>query len=598
MEIGTVMAAIHASDQNRIDAVAGGAPPPQQELAALVLLRRLHAHGVQYFFCNPGTDFPAIVEAFSLAEANGEIGVSVPRPVVVPHENAAVAMAHGVYLMTGRPQAVMVHVNVGTANTVNGAANAARDQAPILLMAGRTPITETGLFGSRSRNIHWAQEMFDQAGMLREFVKWDGTLQMASETQAVVDRAMELMLSSPRGPAYLALPREIISTPIKVLRQDSRLRAVAGAPWPSPADIRALAQLVARADRPLIITSTAGRTQAGFDALCSLAQTFAVGVITLYGRYVCLPTDHDMHLGFQTKPFLDDADLIIVLECDVPWIPSLENPPENCTVVHIAEDPAFSRYPTRGFPVHLSIRADAAVALRALEAELQQLEPTGTEEPNAIAARRKHIAQRRQTLRASWKSLGEQAANAEHITPEYLSRCLSDAAGANAIFVNEYPLRLEHCDRERAGGCFGLSPAGGLGWGLGAAIGIKLGAPDRLVVATLGDGAYIFDNPSACHWVSAAQQLPVLIVIFNNQMYGAVRNSTSAMYKDGVSGKDGCTLLADLSPSPAFEKIVEASGGYGERVDDRADLPSAIERALRVVVKENRQALLNVICKY
>jgi acetolactate synthase-1/2/3 large subunit len=570
---------------------------PNEELAALVMLRRLRSHGVEYFFCNPGTDFPAIVEAFSMADADPEIAKAIPRPIVVPHENAAVAMAHGVYLMTGRPQAVMVHVNVGTANMVNGAANADRDQAPILLMAGRTPITETGLLGSRSRNIHWAQEMFDQAGMLREFVKWDCELKMASETQAAVDRAMELMMTSPRGPAYLSLPRELISTRIKV-REDKRARAVSGASWPDPAAIKELAALVANAKRPLIITSTSGRTQAGFDALCALTQKYAIGVITLYGRYVCLPTHHDMHLGFQTKPFLEDADLIIALECDVPWIPSLENPPPDCKVVHIAEDPAFSRYPTRGFPVDLSIRADTAVALQALEAAMGLLVPDSQPEAPSVAARRSLIAARRRTLRDSWKAIGDKAAKAPHIAPEYISRCLSDAAGPDAIFVNEYPLRLEHCDREKAGGFLGQSPAGGLGWGLGAAIGVKLSAPERLVIATLGDGAYIFDNPSACHWVSAAQKLPVLTVIYNNQMYGAVRNSTSAMYEDGVAGNNGCTLLADLSPSPAFEKIVEASGGYGERVDDPAELPAAIARAMHAVTYQNRQALLNVVCEY
>ena len=207
-------------------AISAGAV--KEELAALVLLRRLRAHGVEYFFCNPGTDFPAIVEAFSMAEADPEIAKVIPKPIVVTHENAAVAMAHGVYLVTGRPQAVMVHVNVGPANTINGAANANRDNAPILLMAGRTPITETGMHGSRSRNIHWAQEMFDQAGMLRELVKWDYELKIATETESAVDRAMELMMSSPRGPAYLSLPREIISMPVKAT-QPKRIRAVAGA---------------------------------------------------------------------------------------------------------------------------------------------------------------------------------------------------------------------------------------------------------------------------------------------------------------------------------------------------------------------------------
>lgn len=569
----------------------------RSELAALVMLRRLKAHGVDYFFCNPGTDFPAIVEAFSMGEADPAIASVIPKPIVVPHENAAVAMAHGAYLATGRPQVVMVHVNVGTANTINGAANANRDQAPVLLMAGRSPITETGMLGSRSRNIHWAQEMYDQAGMLREFVKWDYELRMSSETVAAVDRAMELMLSSPRGPTYLSLPREILSEQISAA-QPASLRAVAGTPWPDPADINTLAGWTAASKRPVIITSTAGRTTEGFDALGALAQKFAIGVVTLYGRYVCLSTGHDMHLGFQTKGVLEDADLVIVLECDVPWIPSLEKPPANCKVVHIGDDPSFSQYPTRGFPVDLSIRANSTVVLQTLDAELGKLlQPAGQEAPS-VAERRSLIAWRRKAQRAAWQLAGDKAADAPHITPEYISRCISDAVGPEAVIVNEYPLRMEHCDREKSGSLFSLSPAGGLGWGLGAAIGIKMAYPDKLVIATLGDGAYMFDNPTACHWVSAKQQAPVLIVIFNNQLYGAVRNSTSGMYRDGVSANNGCTLLADLSPSPAYEMVAQASGAYGECVTRAGDLPAAIARAMHAVVHEKRQALLNVICTY
>src|SRR2546423_1070373 len=137
--------------------------------AADVLLASLRRHGIEYFFANPGTDFPPIVEGFARAKAGG---AKVPRPVRVRHENLAVAMAHGASLMTGAPQALMVHVNVGTANTINLLANAARDRVPLLLMAGRSPIMEAGAFGARSRPVHWAQEMFDQAGRVRELVRW------------------------------------------------------------------------------------------------------------------------------------------------------------------------------------------------------------------------------------------------------------------------------------------------------------------------------------------------------------------------------------------------------------------------------------------
>ena len=102
-------------------------------------LALLSGHGVDYLFCNPGTDFPPMIEAMARAQA---VGTKAPQAIVVPHENAAVAMAHGVYMVSGRPQAVMVHVNVGTANTINALIDARREQVPVMLMAGRTPLTE------------------------------------------------------------------------------------------------------------------------------------------------------------------------------------------------------------------------------------------------------------------------------------------------------------------------------------------------------------------------------------------------------------------------------------------------------------------------
>src|SRR6476659_6948967 len=155
-------------------------------IAAEAFLRALADHGTDYFFVNPGTDFPPIVEAFSRAK---KTNAKVPKPILVPHENLAIGMAHGAYLMNGRPQAAMVHTTVGTGNTLNNLINLSRDRIPLILAAGRTPITEKGSFGSRSRQIHWGQEMFDQGGMVREVVKWDYELRMPTQIADVVARA-------------------------------------------------------------------------------------------------------------------------------------------------------------------------------------------------------------------------------------------------------------------------------------------------------------------------------------------------------------------------------------------------------------------------
>jgi acetolactate synthase-1/2/3 large subunit len=130
-------------------------------IAAEAFLRALADHGADYFFCNPGTDFPPIVEAFGRAR---KTNAKVPKPILVPHENLAVAMAHGAYLMNGRLQVVMVHTTAGTANSLNNLLNAARDRIPLILAAGRTPITEKGAFGSRSRPIQWKWRWRIRAG--------------------------------------------------------------------------------------------------------------------------------------------------------------------------------------------------------------------------------------------------------------------------------------------------------------------------------------------------------------------------------------------------------------------------------------------------
>ncbi len=559
--------------------------------AAEIFLRQLGASGVEYFFANGGTDFPPIVEAFSRLEGSN---TRLPRPMTVPHENAAVAMAHGVTMITGQPQAVMVHVNVGTANTLNGLLNANRDHTPVFVLAGRTPYAEKGRHGARTRHIHWAQEMFDQAGMVREAVKWDGELRQPEQAADLVTRALSVAMASPRGPVYATLPRDTLAADAGSTTVREAPPPRPAAPLPDPDSIEQAARMLAAAERPLIITSAAGRTREGFEALTAFATRFSVPVITFWPRFVNLPADHPMHLGYEPGPLLAEADCVLVLDTDVPWIPHLQAPPTGCRVVHIGEDPLFARYPMRSFPMDLAITATPAAALAALSAVLAPLLPEGMP---ALARRAEHYGALSARQRATWKA-SVATPPPGPITPEWISHCLNEALDDEAIIVNEYPLRQTHCPRTKHGTFYGQSTAGGLGWGFGAALGAKLAAPEKLVVATLGDGAYVFNNPTCCHWVSEAHGLPLLVIIFNNGMYGAVRNSTLEMYRDGAATKTGGELLADLKPAPAFEKLAEASGGYGERVADPAELPAALRRAIAVVTEERRQALLNVVCEY
>jgi acetolactate synthase I/II/III large subunit len=556
-------------------------------IAAEAFLRALADHGADYFFCNPGTDFPPIVEAFSRAK---KTNAKVPKPILVPHENLAVSMAHGAYLMTGRPQAVMVHVNVGTANTLNNLTNLSRDRVPLILAAGRTPITEKGQFGSRSRPIHWAQEMFDQAGMLRELVKWDYELRQPNQIGDMVSRGVEVAMAHPRGPVYLVLPREPLSAPLTEPIGPVKPRPQAAPAHPDPHAIATLAEWIAAAERPLIVAATLSAD--AVPALAHLAERCAIPVVTHNPRTVCLPSSHPMHFGFEPGALLTDADLVIVLESDVPWIPHLQHPPAGCRVAHIGEDPFFVRYPMRSFPSDLSVQAGP---LNALEAINEAVEPRLQMAEARIAARRARLTERMRNRRAQ---LMKDSAPGATISPEYLSRAIGEAAGEDAIIINEYPLRPDHCMREKPGTFFALGPAGGLGWGLGAALGAKLASPDAFVIATLGDGAYMFANPMVGHWVAGKHGLPILIVVFNNSRYGAVRRATLSMFKEGAAGETDGRVLADLDPAPPYEAMAQAQGAYAERVEKAADLPDALARAKEAVVKGRRQALLNVITPY
>jgi acetolactate synthase-1/2/3 large subunit len=556
-------------------------------IAAEAFLRALSDHGADYLFVNPGTDFPPIVEAFGRAK---KTNAKVPKPILVPHENLAVGMAHGAYLMTGRPQAVMVHTTVGTANTINNLINVSRDRVPLILAAGRTPITEKGSFGSRTRPIQWGQEMFDQAGMVRELVKWDYELRIPGQVGDVVARGAEVAMAHPRGPVYLMLPREPLSAPLTEPIAPIKPRPLAAPVQPDGQAIATLAEWIAAAERPLIVASSL--LPEAVPLLAHLAERCAIPVVMHNSRTVCLPSSHPMHFGFEPGALLADADLVIVLESDVPWIPHLQHPPAGCRVAHVAEDPFFVRYPMRSFPSDLAVQAGC---INALDALVKAVEPRLQMADARIAARRARLTERMRLRRAQ---LAKDSAAGGTISPAYLSRVIGETVGDDAIIFNEYPLRPDHCAREKPGSFFALGPAGGLGWGFGAALGAKLAAPDAFVVATLGDGAYMFANPTVGHWVSATHNIPILTVVFNNSRYGAVRNATLSMFKDGAAGENDGRTFADLDASPAYEAMAMAQGAYAERVEKPADLPNALLRAREAVVSGRRQALLNVITPY
>lgn len=545
-------------------------------------LRLLKNRGVDFLFANAGTDFPSIVEGIARAERHD---IAIPRPILCGHENAAVSMAHGHAMVSGKAQAAIVHVNVGTANSINGLINADRDYVPLLLAAGRTPYLEEGEPGSRSLNIHWAQEMFDQGGMVRESVRWDYELKDPRQLVHATDRALAIAKSDPGGPVYMTLPRELLAmAPAGASIDEPPLMQPARLGAPDPADIVEAASALVAARAPLIVTARAGADKAVPPLLSQLAARLGSPVVEYRPRHLSLSSEDDFHGGFEVSPWLADADLVLVLECDVPWMPGTDRTAEGLKVIQVGIDPLQARYPLRGFRSDLTVRSSPRLFIQAMLDELD----------GKSAARAATVRQRCVDLREGAQATSRQ--QPQHMTMSWASACLDRARAAGSILVNEYPLVRSAMKTTQPGEFYGSSPAGGLGWGLPAALGAKLAAPDREVIAAVGDGSHLFANPIACHQIAAAEGIPILVMIFNNAGWGAVARATRAMYPVGYAARANRMPLTRFDPAPDFAAIARACGCWGDTVEDPALLPSALDRAFAEIRGNGRCAVLDVRC--
>ena len=565
-------------------------PTSQPISAAELLLSAMRAAGVDYLLANSGTDFPPIIEAFA---RTGETGLEMPTPLVIPHETVAVAMAHGFYLVTGRPQAVMVHVNVGLANSLMGLINAASDNIPLLLCSGRTPATETGRFGGRDRPIHWGQEMRDQAAMVRECVKWDYELRYPEQAAGLVARALAVAESAPAGPVYLSLPREALAETVQVDgAAPACVRPTRLGPPPAEAIAKA-ADLIATAKRPLIVAQRPV-SFSDFGPLADFAERFALPVIDFWSARNALASDHPMHLGYDTASLIGDRDLVIAIEALVPWVPKVASPAKGCKVIALGADPLFSRVPVRGFPVDVNLAGDPAAAIDALSAALDARKAARSP---AVAERRNWIAARR-AARDEECARRIKAGRAQPMSPAWVSHCLSEAKDENAAIFTELGADASVMRLTRPQTLFRNPLSGGLGWAFPAALGAKLADRGRTVIACVGDGSYMFANPVACHQTAAMHDLPILTVVFNNAVWNAVRRATTSMYPEGRAVSANVIPITSLGTPPDYAGIARAHGAFAEKVEEADALPDAISRALKATREERRQALLDVKVSY
>ena len=542
------------------------------------LLAALKSSGIDYLFANAGTDFPPIIEGLArLPESD------VPAPVLVPHETAGVAMAHGHWLVTGRPQAVMVHVNVGLANAVMGVINAASDNVPMFVLSGRTPLTETGRKGGRMTPIQYGQEMYDQTSLVRDAVKFDYELRYPEQADSVTKRAAALMTSAPEGPVYMSLPKEPLTEGLPEGFVPAQMPATATHAAPDVDAIATLAAWIAEAQSPVVLCQRGDPQGRLSSVLSRCAEAFGLAVAEPFSIRNILASDDPALLGYNSKAATAESDLVIVLDSGVPWIEAVSAPGKDIRVVHIGPDPLFRRMPVRGYRTDLAITANPIAALEALMAL----------PPDTNASRRRDMVHAKVAAARAAKPKPDAGGDGP-MTAEWMSACISDIMDDTAVAFSELGLLLPHMNLKGPNRVFSNVHAGGLGWAMPAALGAQLADRDRLVIACMGDGSYMFANPVACHQIAEALDLPILTIIKNNAMWNAVRRSVLKGYPDGAAVRANRIPLTSLEPMPDFTQVAKASRAHAERIERGADLPDALRRAVEIIRTDRRQVLLDL----
>lgn len=483
-------------------------------------------------FVNVGSDHPSIVEA--IVRGKRERPDSWPRVITCPSEMTAISMADGYARVSGRPQAVFVHVDVGTQALGHGVHNASVGRAPVFIFAGLCPYDDSGeLPGSRTEYQHWLQEAPDQKGIVRQYCRHVGEVRTGINVKQTVARALQFANSTPKGPVYVVGAREVLAQPIQPYTLEQAKWIPIG-PGALPAEAaHEISSALVNAERPLIITGYSGRDRRTPDLLVALADLIpGIRIHNTSGSDLCFPFHHIASEGFRLgfDMCTHDADVILVLDCDVPWIPSRNPPPKNAKIYHVDIDPLNQQIPASFFPAHGRWRADSFTALGQLIAHIKHdtllTQTLRTPEYAARGNARAEVYESRLAQLASkaGSHLSAQDGLDAHnigsllrtLLPESTTFVLEAITNADALYDQIQP--------DRPGSWLNCGGAG-IGWSNGAALGVKMALMDiekeqkaepSFVCHIIGDGSFMGGSPSSALWIAAKYKIPVLTIVLNN----------------------------------------------------------------------------------
>ena len=547
------------------------------------ILEALRNLDVDYIISSPGSEWPSVWEALARQAIEER-----PGPIYINcwHETLAVAMASGYTRMTGRMQAVLLHAGVGVLQGSMGIHGAYQSEVPMLVCSG-----ESATYGEAADfdpGPQWLRNLSIVGGpnrLVEPFTKWSSRVTSPETLYETVSRAGELAQRTPKGPSFLNIPMEVMREgwqPPPGLRR----RPTAPRSYPDPEAVGRVTDLILNSSNPVIAADSAGRTPEGFNNLVALAESLSIPVFESEGpSYANFPKSHPLHRGYDLARELDRYDLFLVVGNRAPWYPPSAGP-ANATVVVIDE------YPLKEYMVYQDLHADhylegdLPATLAALTDAVRSKSNGRTARPSANGAG---------DVWERYRQLPDGAANSSPIDPGFLCNTLNEVMPDNTVYIDETILHRGQILR-RIGWDRPLSylrPAGGLGQGLGLALGAKLASPDRPVAALIGDGSFLYNPITQSLGVARESNLPILIVVFNNASYAAMKSLHLSFYPEGTAAQSGIFHGVDI-PGPNYAELAAPFGGYGERVEVPRRLKSAIEEGLAAVAA-GKTAIIDVV---
>ncbi len=558
---------------------------------AQTMLRVLGEMGVERIFASPGSEWSPVWEA--LAEPGVE---RMPLYMSTRHEEVAVGMASGYAKSTGKLPAVMIHTTVGALHATMAMRAALHEQVPMVVFTGES----IGFGEDEGPDVggQWLGHLADMGGpakLVDHTVKWSFGVNTKSILPSTIQRACRLAMAAPKGPVFLSLPMEFLFD--KMTKDVPSDRGSAPLPTADPQGIQELADLLAGARTPVIVTEDAGRTSNSVKCLVEIAELLGAPVVeTRSTGALNFPRTHALHGGYEPKEYLETSDAILLLAVIAPWHPASLRPGAGAKVAVLDENPLRMELPYWGYQADLCLTGEIETSLEQLLGALKKKVSPGEPERRQRA---EELARKNAARRKKWREDALALANTKPMDTRWVAHELSQVLPADAMVVEEtitHRLAVHRYLDSLKPGSFFAGSIGGLGTGLSTALGVKAANPKRPVVCLIGDGSFSYDPVPAAFGAAQEHNLPFLTIMFNNHGYLSQKSGIPRYYPNGWAVQTDNFSGLHIVPCPNYATIAKAFDGYGETVEEPAEVRKAVERGLRAVAG-GQLALIDVRLK-